>query len=95
MLEKEVVELAIITLDILRITRDILDLTVKKIEEETSIPPAHILINCTHTYHTPSTMRVHGYAADFLRCECREALSELPYELMPSSHNRNVTFSFT
>jgi len=94
-LENEGVELAIITLDILMITRDILDLAVKKIEEETGIPPAHILINCTHTHHAPSTMRAHGYAADLLRCECRKTLSELPYELMPSSHDRNVTFSFT
>ncbi len=63
-LEKEGVTLAIVTLDILMITRDILDLAAKDIEEATGIPFANILINCTHTHHAPSTMRVHGYAAD-------------------------------
>ena len=46
------------------ITRDILDLAVEDIEQATGIPGSHVLINCTHTHHAPSTMRVHGYAAD-------------------------------
>ncbi|MGK0187790.1 MAG: neutral ceramidase [Verrucomicrobiales bacterium] len=63
-LEKDGVKLAIVTLDILMITRDILDPTVKEIEAATGIPGTNILINCTHTHHAPSTMRVHGYGAD-------------------------------
>ena len=63
-LEKEGVKLAIVTLDILMITRDILDPATEAIEMATGIPAAHVLINCTHTHHAPSTMRVHGYGAD-------------------------------
>lgn len=63
-LEKEDVTLAIVTLDILMITRDVLDVAAKEIEDETEIPFSNILINCTHTHHAPSTMQVHGYAAD-------------------------------
>ena len=63
-LEKNGVKLAIVTLDILMITRDILDPAVTAIEKATGIPGANVLINCTHTHHAPSTMRVHGYGAD-------------------------------
>jgi neutral ceramidase len=63
-LEKDGVKLAFVTLDILMITREILDQAMKEIEEATGIPFSHILINCTHTHHAPSTMRVHGYAPD-------------------------------
>ena len=63
-LEKEGITLAIVTLDILMITRDVLDVAAKEIEEITGIPFTNILINCTHTHHAPSTMQVHGYAAD-------------------------------
>ena len=63
-LEKEGVTLAVVTLDILMITRDVLDVAAKEIEAATKIPFDHILINCTHTHHAPSTMQVHGYAAD-------------------------------
>jgi neutral ceramidase len=63
-LEKDGVELAIVTLDILMITREVLDLAVQDIERSTGIPGSHVLINCTHTHHAPSTMRVHGYEPD-------------------------------
>lgn len=63
-LKKDNIQLAIVTLDILMITRDILDPAVKEIEQATGIPGTNILINCTHTHHAPSTMRVHGYGAD-------------------------------
>ena len=52
---------AIVACDILMITRDLLDPVCAQIEQETGIPAAHILINCTHTHHAPSTVRVHGY----------------------------------
>src|SRR6185436_1105112 len=34
------------------------------IEKSCGIPFAHVLINCTHTHHAPSTCTVHGYARD-------------------------------
>ncbi|MHC1763240.1 MAG: hypothetical protein AB9869_02885 [Verrucomicrobiia bacterium] len=63
-LQQDAVKLAIVACDILMITRRELDLVVAEIEVDTGIPAAHILINCTHTHHAPSTMQVHDYGAD-------------------------------
>jgi hypothetical protein len=46
------------------IAREHLDPTAHEIEQTTGIPFANILINCTHTHHAPSTLRLHGYLAD-------------------------------
>lgn len=56
--------LAIVACDVLMLTRKTLDPVVARIEQETGIPAAHVLINCTHTHHAPSTMRVHDYDLD-------------------------------
>jgi hypothetical protein len=56
--------LALVMCDILMITRDLLDPVVQDIEQATGIPATHVLINCTHTHHAPSTMAVHGYGRD-------------------------------
>ena len=52
---------AIVANDLLMMTRDDLDPVVAEIEKTIGIPAAHVLINCTHTHHAPSTMRVHNY----------------------------------
>ena len=57
-------KLAIVGCDILMITREHLDPVVAEIEKSTGIPAANILINCTHTHHAPSTMKVHDYGLD-------------------------------
>lgn len=54
-------KLAIVACDILMITRDLLDPVVQRIRDATGIPPERVLINCTHTHHAPSAVRVHGY----------------------------------
>ncbi|MBL9140003.1 MAG: hypothetical protein JNK85_29290, partial [Verrucomicrobiales bacterium] len=56
--------LAFVALDILMIRREHLDPVVSEIERDLGIPSAHVLINCTHTHHAPSTMVVHGYGLD-------------------------------
>jgi neutral ceramidase len=63
-LEKDKVRLAIVACDVLMMTRQSLDPVVAEIEQKTGIPAPHILINCTHTHHAPSTMRVHDYGPD-------------------------------
>lgn len=63
-LEKGDVRLAIVACDVLMMTRGTLDPVVAEIESATRIPAANILINCTHTHHAPSTMRVHDYGPD-------------------------------
>ena len=57
-------KLAIVACDVLMITRQHLDPSIAEIEKTTGIPAAHILVNCTHTHHAPSTMTVHGYGLD-------------------------------
>jgi neutral ceramidase len=63
-LEKDRTRLAIVACDVLMMTRETLDPVVAEIEGITGIPAANILINCTHTHHAPSTMRLHGYDID-------------------------------
>lgn len=60
-LQKGDVKLALVTCDILMITRDLLDPVCAEIERDTGIPSGNILINCTHTHHAPSTVKIHGY----------------------------------
>jgi len=52
---------AIVANDVLMMTRHDLDPVVAEIEKTCGIPAAHVLINCTHTHHAPSTMAVHNY----------------------------------
>ncbi|MBI2480559.1 MAG: hypothetical protein HYV60_18620, partial [Planctomycetia bacterium] len=53
--------LALVACDVLMVERDILDAACRQIEQRTSIPFDHILINATHTHHAPTTVTVHGY----------------------------------
>jgi hypothetical protein len=57
-------KLAIVACDVLMMTRADLDPVEAEIEKESGIPVSRILINCTHTHHAPSTVRLHGYDAD-------------------------------
>ena len=60
-LEKAGTKLAIVACDVLMMTRQTLDPVVAEIAKTTGIPAAQVLINCTHTHHAPSTMRLHDY----------------------------------
>ncbi len=62
-------KVAIVACDILMITHDLLDPIVGELEKTTGIPAANILINCTHTHHAPSTVRVHGYERNEKFCQ--------------------------
>jgi neutral ceramidase len=94
-LEKEGVKLAIVTVDILMITRDILDPAVKAIEEATGIPGSHVLINCTHTHHAPSTMRIHGYGADLgFTMRVQKSIIEAAKQAHANLSNDECSFQF-
>lgn len=54
-------KIAIVACDVLMMNRDLLDPVCERIEREIGIPRERVLINCTHTHHAPSTVRVHGY----------------------------------
>src|SRR5262249_29254591 len=59
---------AIVACDVLMLNRDLLDPVVEKIAKECGIPASHVLINCTHTHHAPSSCTIHGYARDEIFC---------------------------
>jgi hypothetical protein len=63
-LEQKPVKLAMITCDVLMMTRQHLDAAAAEIERTTGIPASHVFIHCTHTHHAPSTMQVHDYGLD-------------------------------
>lgn len=60
---------AIVACDILMINRDLLDPVMMDIEIKLGIPSSRVLINCTHTHHAPSTVKVHGYDRDPVFCK--------------------------
>jgi hypothetical protein len=51
---------AIVGCDVLFVTRAMVDRAAAEIERQCGIPPAHLLVNATHTHHAPSTVRVHS-----------------------------------
>ncbi|APW59265.1 hypothetical protein [Paludisphaera borealis] len=54
-------KVALVECDVLMINRDVLDRAARDIEKATGIPFENVLINCTHTHHAPTTVKVHGY----------------------------------
>lgn len=84
-LEKDGAKLAIVACDILMITRDLLDPAVKQITEATGIPGERVLINCTHTHHAPSTVRVHGY--DRVPAFCEEVQRKIVQAVKDANTN--------
>jgi hypothetical protein len=64
--EKPPARIALVACDVLMMTRQTLDPVLAQIEAATGIPASHVLVNCTHTHHAPSTLRVHDYGPDDL-----------------------------
>ena len=52
------------SVDVLFLTRDFVDRALAEVHRQTGIPPAHVLINASHTHHAPSVTVVHGYGVD-------------------------------
>ena len=61
-------KLVLVACDVLMMNRDLLDPVVEEVATALGTPASHILINCTHTHHAPSTCTVHGYKRDELFC---------------------------
>ncbi|HTU26407.1 MAG TPA: hypothetical protein VMF30_13460 [Pirellulales bacterium] len=55
---------AIVACDVLFLTRAMIDPVAEQIEKSCGIPPAHLLVNATHTHHAPSTVHAHGFQAE-------------------------------
>lgn len=54
---------ALVSLDVIAVPREVLDDAAREIERRTGIPFDHILISATHTHHAPATVVMHGYGA--------------------------------
>ena len=54
-------KVAIVTCDVLWVTKPIVDAALAEIEKATGIPPANVLVNATHTHHAPGTAPAHGF----------------------------------
>ena len=68
-------QVAIVSCDVLMLTRDLLDPVAAEIESTCGIPASQVLIHTTHTHHAPSTMRVHAYDRDETFCrEVQQAI---------------------
>ena len=57
-------KVAVVACDVLMMTRDLLDPVADEIQRTCGIPASNVMVNCTHTHHAPSTIRVHGYSED-------------------------------
>jgi hypothetical protein len=57
-------KLCIVSCDVSKFERDIIDDVGRKIEAECGIPFENILISATHTLHSPSATSVHGHSKD-------------------------------
>jgi len=55
---------AIVACDVLFVTREMIDSAAETIEKSCDIPPAHLLVNATHTHNAPSTVRIHDAHAE-------------------------------
>lgn len=54
-------KVAIVTCDVLWVTREVVDAATAEIEKATGIPAANILVNATHTHHAPGTAPAHAF----------------------------------
>jgi len=83
-------KIAIVSCDVLMLTRDLLDPVATEIESKCGIPSSNVMIHSTHTHHAPSTIRVHGYDRDAKFCEevqqaIVKAVSAANEKLVPAS----------
>ncbi|MDH7501270.1 MAG: hypothetical protein QHJ82_00960 [Verrucomicrobiota bacterium] len=68
-------KLAIVSCDVLMLTKDLLEPVLGEIEREPGLARDRLLIHCTHTHHAPSTVLVHGYGAEESFCRTLIRLS--------------------
>jgi hypothetical protein len=74
-LAKADTKVAIVSCDVLMLTRDLLDPVCAEIESKCGIPASNVMVHSTHTHHAPSTIRVHGYDRDPKFCaEVQQAI---------------------
>ena len=61
-------KVCLVACDVLMLNRDLLDPVAEEVAKALDIPESHVLINCTHTHHAPTTVTIHGYERDEVFC---------------------------
>lgn len=61
-------KVCVVACDVLMLNRDMLDPVAEEVAKALGVPESHVLINCTHTHHAPSTVTIHGYERDEVFC---------------------------
>ncbi len=86
-------QVAIVSCDVLILTRDLIDPVVAEIESACGIPASNVLIHSTHTHHAPSTIKVHAYEPD--EKFCREVQQGILAAVREAQRRlSDATFSF-
>ena len=88
-------KVCIVACDVLMLNRDLLDPVTEEVAKALGIPESHVLINCTHTHHAPSTVTVHGYERDELFCRrVQKAIAKAARDADAKLKTGDATFHF-
>jgi neutral ceramidase len=88
-------KVCIVACDVLMLNRDLLDPATEEVAKALGIPESHVLINCTHTHHAPSTVTIHGYERDELFCRrVQKAIVKAAKDAQANLKDGDSTFHF-
>lgn len=89
-------KVALVSCDVLMITRELLQPALEQIEKVTGIPREAVLVAPTHTHHAPSTVRVHGYGPDEKFCQqLQQAIAQAVIQAAQSMEPVHVYFALS
>jgi hypothetical protein len=88
-------KVCVVACDVLMLNRDLLDPVTEEVAKALGIPEAHVLINCTHTHHAPSTVTIHGYERDEVFCRrVQKAIVKAAKDADAKLKDGDATFHF-
>jgi hypothetical protein len=88
-------KVCIVACDVLMLNRDLLDPVTEEIAKALGISESHVLINCTHTHHAPSTVTIHGYERDEVFCRrVQQAIVKAAKDANAKLKDGDATFHF-
>jgi hypothetical protein len=88
-------KVCVVACDVLMLNRDLLDPVTEEVAKALGIPESHVLINCTHTHHAPSTVTIHGYERDEVFCRrVQKAIAKAARDANAKLKDGDATFHF-